>query len=313
MAAPAVRAMKWAAPEGRVTVLAPAGLADLWNSIEEVDAVIVRERGEPPRSVARKLKEGDFDAGVLLTNSFRTAWEMCLARIPRRIGFRGHGRRMLMTDIVEGPSHGGLVEHQGLTYLRLVEALGAGEEVMARAKEERRVLSGRRPPLRRGERVRMGICAGAQYGPAKQWPLQRFAATAEKVRMRMDCEWYLFGGPNEVEDGRKLQGMTDGSCVNLVGETTMAQLMSRLRECHLLLTNDTGTMHLADFLGVPTVAIFGSTDPVKTGPSGEGHRIMRRHVECSPCFLRECPIDFRCMNGVEVDDVVEAVIEAAQA
>ncbi len=218
-----------------------------------------------------------------------------------------------MTDVVADPPGGELVEHPCLTYLRLVEAMGAGEEVLRRAREERRSMSGRRPPPRCGQRFRFGICAGAQYGSAKQWPLQRFAATAEKVRMRMDCEWVLFGGPKEVEDGRKLQGMTDGNCINLVGETTIAQLMSRLRECQLLLTNDTGTMHLADFLGVPTIAIFGSTDPVRTGPSGTGHRIMRHHVECSPCFLRECPIDFRCMLEIEVDEVVEAVMEAARA
>ena len=312
MAAPAVRAMKWAAPDARLSVLAPEGLADFWNSIDEVDGVIERARDEPPKSVAGKLRDWDFDLGVLLTNSFRTAWEMRLAGIPKRVGFRGHGRRLLLTDVVADPPQAGVVEHQGLTYLRLVEAMGAAEDVLERAREERLSLSGRRPQVPRRERIRLGICAGAQYGPAKQWPLQRFAATAEKVRMRLDCEWVLFGGPNEVEDGRMLQGMTGGSCVNLVGGTTMAQLMPRLRECQLLLTNDTGTMHLADFLGVPTVAIFGSTDPVKTGPSGKGHRIMRHHVECSPCFLRECPIDFRCMHGVEVDDVVEVVIEAAR-
>jgi len=98
------------------------------------------------------------------------------------------------------------------------------------------------------------------------------------------------------------------SCINRIGQTNLEQLIDELRLCHLLLTNDTGTMHLASLLGVPTVAIFGSTEPRLTRPLGKGHVILRHQVECSPCFLRECPIDFRCMKAVIVQEVVEAVL-----
>ena len=91
-------------------------------------------------------------------------------------------------------------------------------------------------------------------------------------------------------------------------QTTLDQLILALRECRLLLTNDTGTMHLASLLGVPVVAIFGSTEPGLTGPLGDHHIILRHHVECSPCFLRKCPIDFRCMKAVEIQEVVDAVL-----
>jgi ADP-heptose:LPS heptosyltransferase len=96
--------------------------------------------------------------------------------------------------------------------------------------------------------------------------------------------------------------------MNRIGQTTLDQLIDELRECRLLLTNDTGTMHLAALLGVPVVAIFGSTEPRLTGPLGNGHIILRRHVECSPCFLRDCPIDFRCMRAVSVQEVADAVL-----
>jgi ADP-heptose:LPS heptosyltransferase len=96
--------------------------------------------------------------------------------------------------------------------------------------------------------------------------------------------------------------------VNRIGQTTLDQLIDELRECRLLLTNDTGTMHLAALLGVPIVAIFGSTEPRLTGPLGNGHMVLRHHVECSPCFLRECPIDFRCMKAVSVQEVANAVL-----
>jgi ADP-heptose:LPS heptosyltransferase len=100
----------------------------------------------------------------------------------------------------------------------------------------------------------------------------------------------------------------DGKCVNLIGRTTLAQLIEQLRDCDLLLTNDTGTMHLASFLGVPVVAIFGSTEPALTGPVGGSARIVRHHVACSPCFLRECPLDFRCMTSISAEEAASAVL-----
>jgi ADP-heptose:LPS heptosyltransferase len=100
-----------------------------------------------------------------------------------------------------------------------------------------------------------------------------------------------------------------GQCENLAGQTTLAQLIERLRECRLLLTNDTGTMHLAAHLGVPVVAVFGSTEHLLTGPLGPASRVLRHHAPCSPCFLRECPLDFRCMTSVTVEEVTAAVLE----
>ena len=101
---------------------------------------------------------------------------------------------------------------------------------------------------------------------------------------------------------------------NLVGKTSLTQLVTSLRECRLLLTNDTGTMHLAAALGVPTVSIFGSTEPVLTGPLGEHHHLVRHHVPCSPCFRRECPFGhYDCMTGVTVERVEAAVMKAVGA
>ncbi len=113
--------------------------------------------------------------------------------------------------------------------------------------------------------------------------------------------------------GEEITKQLEGNFTDLIGRTTLAELITALSGCHLLLTNDTGTMHLAAFLGVPTVSIFGSTEPLLTGPLGQGHRVLRYHVECSPCFLRECPIDFRCMKAVEIDEVVEAVLRMIDA
>jgi ADP-heptose:LPS heptosyltransferase len=118
----------------------------------------------------------------------------------------------------------------------------------------------------------------------------------------------LFGTRNDAAAGQQIAAAIGDGCVNRIGKTTLDQLIDELRRCRLLLTNDTGTMHLSALLGVPVVAVFGSTEPRLTAPLGDGHIILRHHVECSPCFLRECPIDFRCMKAVTAEEVAAAVL-----
>jgi lipopolysaccharide heptosyltransferase II len=154
----------------------------------------------------------------------------------------------------------------------------------------------------------IGLCAGAEYGPAKRWLPERFAEVVRLVRERAGVEWKIFGVENDRVVTDPIVSAAGVPCTDLVGKTTLAQLMDELRTCELLLTNDTGTMHLAAFLGVPTVSLFGSTEPTLTGPLGPNHRVLRHHVDCSPCFLRQCPFDFRCMKAIQVPEVVEAVL-----
>src|SRR5207248_3780828 len=120
--------------------------------------------------------------------------------------------------------------------------------------------------------------------------------------------WILFGTKHDAAIGDQITAAMRDHCVNRIGQTTLDQLIDELRDCHLLLTNDTGAMHVAALLGVPVVAVFGSTEPRLTGPLGDSHIVLRHQVECSPCFLRDCPIDFRCMNAVGVREVVGAVM-----
>jgi ADP-heptose:LPS heptosyltransferase len=136
---------------------------------------------------------------------------------------------------------------------------------------------------------------------------ERFAEVAKNIAARENAQWILLGTNRDIDVGKQIESLLDNHCVNRIGQTTMEELIEELRDCRLLLTNDTGTMHLAALLGVPTVSIFGSTEPLRTGPLGDGHIVLRRHVECSPCFLRECPIDFRCMKAVTVSEVTDAV------
>jgi lipopolysaccharide heptosyltransferase II len=160
--------------------------------------------------------------------------------------------------------------------------------------------------------MKLALSPGAEYGPAKRWLPHRFAEVAAAVVAKLSVQWILLGTATDMAVGETIAKTLGDSCVNRIGQTTLEQLIDELRECRLLLTNDTGTMHLASLLGVPTVAIFGSTEPRLTKPLGGRQIIVRHQVECSPCFLRECPIDFRCMKAVRVEEAINAVLSILQ-
>jgi heptosyltransferase-2 len=157
---------------------------------------------------------------------------------------------------------------------------------------------------------------GAEYGPAKRWPVEKFIAAAKEIQDQTNCNWILFGGKNDSPITSQIESEIQNSkfkIQNLAGKTSLRELMSLLKLCRVLLTNDTGPMHVAAALGTPVVVPFGSTSPELTGPGLPGdarNHLLKSDAPCSPCFLRECPIDFRCMNDISVERVVEAVLQA---
>jgi lipopolysaccharide heptosyltransferase II len=324
MSVPAVRAIKNGRPDVHVTIAAPEKIAPMWKLVPEVDAIISLSDASL-LSVVRLLRQRTpFDVAILFPNSLRVALECWLSRISRRVGYRGHCRSWLVNQIVREPKKPGPPEHHSLRFLRIARECGAEPEETFNAQPASAVLDGLRP----GERpppnaqlsdsnqlstinhqpLTIGLCPGAEYGAAKRWLPERFAEAAAKISARSSAQWILFGTKNDAAIGEQIAVAIGDHCVNRIGQTTLDQLIEELRKCRLVLTNDTGTMHLAALLGVPVVAVFGSTEPSLTGPLGNEHIILRHHVECSPCFLRECPIDFRCMKAVGADEVAEAVL-----
>jgi lipopolysaccharide heptosyltransferase II len=292
---PAVRAIKQGRPDAQITILAPEKIAALWRLVPEVDAVLSLGKKSVWRA-ARLLREsGRFDLGIVFPNSFRVGLELWLAGVPRRTGYAGHRRRWLLNQVVRPPELSGPPPHQVEHYLHLARSFGL------KAVATKIELAG--PDSGNGFGARLGLCPGAEYGPAKRWLPERFAEVAEKI----GGEWVLFGTSKDAECGDQIAAALGERCINLIGKTTLEELIDELRRCRLLLTNDTGTMHLATLLGVPVVAVFGSTEPKLTGPLGAKSHVVRRQVECSPCFLRECPLDFRCMKAVTSEEVAETV------
>lgn len=297
MGADAARAFKLSRPDVRLTILTPAKLAAFWRRVPEVDHVLEIKKGLPLLSAVWKLR-GKFDVAILFPNSLRSALEAWLARIPRRVGFRGHHRAWLLNQIIP-PVKRNLAKpkHHAERYWHIAERCGAV----------------RPPPINPqwvppSDKTVIGLCPGAEYGPAKRWPVDRFREIIQYVNARISCRWLILGTHADRPIAQQIALRTP-NITDLTGKTSLEDLIQTLCGLSGLLTNDTGTMHLADFLGVPLVALFGSTEPLLTGPRGPRSVVIRHQVECSPCFLRKCPLDFRCMREISTDEVVESVVK----
>jgi heptosyltransferase-2 len=293
MSSEAVRRIKYGRPDCVLTILTPSKLADFWRLVPEVDEVLTIDPGESIFHVSSKVRSR-FEVAIVFPNSPRVALEAWLAGIPRRVGYSRRWRDGFLNQLIPEPKKPHPLSHQKLHYLRIADQLGA--EMTDPLNE----IFSWKP-----EAALAGLCPGAEYGPAKRWP--DFGAAAGELSKRLGLHWLIFGTGRERSISEKIAGSLGSRVTDLTGRTTLLELVAQLRRCEVLLTNDTGTMHLAAFLGVPTVSIFGSTEPQLTGPIGEGHIVLRHHVECSPCFLRECPLDFRCMRAVTVEEVVRVV------
>ena len=291
MSVPAVRAIKAGRPDAHITVAVPSKIASMWKLVSGVDVILPLPGNSLIAAVRSLRRQSSFDAAFLFPNSLRVALESWLSCIPRRIGYRGHSRSWLLNQIIPEPPRRGPLEHQSARYLRIAQECGALTEQSL----EKKTLNAQRSTLNAQSAssnkrstinhhlLKLGLSPGAEYGPAKRWLPERFAEAAAAVATRSPVQWVLFGTKDDAPMGEQIATALGDSCINRIGQTTLEQLIDELRQCHLLLTNDTGTMHLAALLGLPTVAIFGSTEPRLTGPLGDRHIVVRHHVECSPC------------------------------
>ena len=299
---PAVRDLRRNFPEARIEVLARAWVSDLYRAVTEVDGVRV-SRGF--RQDVPSLR-GDFDAAVLLPNSFGSAAQLFLARIPERWGYATDGRGWLLTRRARLPA-----EVRGRSQVYYYRAMLAGiglslsdsPETSLRCPEPWQARGGE---LLGDEGPWLGVNAGAFFGSAKRWLPSRYAAVADDLARRSGLRVVLLGGPAERPLAEFIADSMQTPSRVLCGETSLAELVGVLSRLRLLVTNDSGPMHVAAALGIPMVAIFGPTDWRETAPVAEHHRLLREPVPCAPCLLRDCPIDHRCMTRISVESVAGA-------
>jgi heptosyltransferase-2 len=301
MCLPALQVIRERYPKAHIAVLAKPWVADLYRRENFADEVIQYDRSR--WAVARILRRRKFDCAILLQNAFDAALIVWLARIPVRIGYNRDGRRPLLTRVIAVPKPGEIPRHQRFYYLELLRRAGIVDSVPS-SDAIRLEAAGRKQARRM-----IGVSPGAAYGTAKQWLPERFAEAAARLAEVRGAEVALFGSASERELCEQVAKLLNGHRVtNYAGKTTLGEFIDLASQCELFLTNDSGAMHIASALGVPTVAIFGATDDVATGPTGTLARVVREPVDCSPCLLRECPIDHRCMTRVSAERVaVEAL------
>ena len=304
MSLPALWAVRERFPQAYIAILAKPWVADLYAREKFADDVIPYTASSLIEKwrVAKGLGARGFDCAILLQNAFEAALLVWLARIPNRIGYARDGRGPLLTRSVPVPQPGEIPPHQRFYYLELLRRAGIidglPDTVPSIGKD--RVDS---HPI-------IGVSPGAAYGTAKRWLPERFAEAAVRLARERGASIALFGSRSERVLCQEVAHLIDGVPVtNYAGQTTLAEFIDLASRCELFLTNDSGAMHIASALGVPTVAVFGATDHVATGPSGANSRVVREPVECSPCLLRECPIDHRCMTRVSARRVVEQSLE----
>ena len=307
MAIPALDAVRRAYPDTTMVLAARAPVAPLFEEETAVrpDEILVVDAA---RETAQ-LRLARADAILLMPNSFGSAWNASRAGIAERWGFRASGRGWMLTRGVRRPR--GRV-HQIEYYLALVRGLGvdapsALPRLIARADS----LGQAEALLRRHGAADaaplVGFAPGAAYGRAKRWPPERVAAVIAGLG-RQGATAVLVGAAADRDTARAIESSLPAGTrpVNLVGRTSLRQLVGVIARCAAFVSNDSGAMHVAAALGVPLTAIFGPTDERVTAPGGPADLIVR-DVFCRPCLLRECPIDHRCMKRIDVDSVYASV------
>jgi len=328
MSIPALQAIRCREPQAEISILARRAVAGIYENQPFADRILPVEDAPDP---IKGLRELHFDVAILLQNAFSAAWLVWRARIPQRIGYARDGRSLLLTRAIPVPKSGEIPVHESYYYLELLHRAGWLTESADQLQYQ---LAHQLPPvdeirlhidpaarelanqlqLEAGAKPnapRIALAPGASYGSAKCWPTERFAALADRLVRRFDADVIVFGAHSEREVASRIQSHMQTRAINLVGHTPPQELAAHFAACDIFVGNDSGAMHVAAAAGLPVVAIFGPTDPDGTAPVTERKTVVRKPPSCSPCFLRECPIDHRCMTRIEVSDVENAINEWA--
>ncbi|HKV61797.1 MAG TPA: lipopolysaccharide heptosyltransferase II [Candidatus Acidoferrum sp.] len=312
MALPALRAVRQRFPDAEIAIVARPYVADIYRDQEICNQLIPYD----PKSLhpgfsgrerlAAELRAQKFDVALLLQNAFDAAWLAWRAKIPERIGYARDGRSLLLTRAVPVLKPGEVPAHEKFYYLELLRRAGWLDSVPDESfiglhvpEEKRQNVHEflRKAGVRQGA-MKIAIGAGASYGSAKCWPPSRFAEVANRLQSETDADVILIGTAAETAVSAAISAEMRRAPVDLTGKTAIAELPALLSQCHLFIGNDSGAMHVAAAVGLPTVAVFGPTDPFGTAPVTPRCSIVQQRPYCSPCFLRRCPTDHRCMTAV---------------
>ena len=321
MALPALRAVRTKFPDAHISIVARPYVADIYRDQRLCDDLILYDTKGPHKgwrgreSLVAELRARKFDVALLFQNAFDAAWLAWRAGIPERIGYARDARSWLLTRAIPVPREGQIPPHEKFYYLELLRRAGWLDDLddvqqialHVPDSERHRAMQTLADAGSRPNALRIAVGAGASYGSAKCWPPDRFAKALNEFRAQIDGDLILLGTPQELAVSSAIARDLSFPAVDLTGKTTVAELPALLSQCHVFLGNDSGAMHVAAAVGLPVVAVFGPTDPHGTAPVTPRAQIVQQKPYCSPCFLRRCPTDHRCMLAFTPAMVVEAL------
>ena len=305
MSLPFLRALARSDPAGTLAVLARRGPAAIYRAEGSARAILPRSTflGE-----ALAMRRGDFDEAWLLPNSYRAALLALASGARRRIGYATEGRGWLLTDAPPPPPS---TDHQLRDYDALLALRGIPPDLDPPRLPMPAASLARAHDALEAARIRPGfaaLCPGSAFALSKRWPPERYAALADALASR-GLPPAVLVGPGETELAARVAAEARSRPPALGADLDPVELAASLSLARIAITNDSGPMHLAGAVGTPVVALFGATDPGRTGPSGSPSRVLDRYVFCSPCFKTDCPYGHECMKEIGVEDVVRAVEE----
>lgn len=315
MSMPAVNAFKKAHPNNSISILLKSNMIPLWEMCSSVDDCLLLESGFAGtlRTVEAVAAKG-FNTAYVFPNSVRSALIPFMAGIPRRRGMSGHTRSVLLTESIDDRFEN---KHQLLEYMSILE-LNTGDDAPVDAGlhlgdtvdliRKRHLGS-----FESGVKNIIGMIPGAAYGPSKMWPAAYFVEVGRKLIDEHGCKLLVMGIDSEREICMRVSEELGDSAICLAGETNLRESAILMGDCSAVICNDSGGMHLAAAAGTKVVAVYGVTDPFKTGPLGDGHRlILADGVERSRDIERESMDGERALLSIKPEKIYEAVVEFLQ-
>lgn len=327
MMTPAVARLRKVVADAHITALGPKGCIEVLKNNPSIDELWVSNEKEGLSAflgVAKKIRKAKFDLGILMPNSFSSAMMFFLGRVKKRIGYDRDKRGFLLTEKIKMTRERGRM-HQVDYYLELLNPLEnfpdyATWEQIVKNDEKKMIYS--IAPNEQTEALQYlkskgvwendfvaALNPGGFYGPSKRWLADRFAKVADYLTQKYEAKVFVLGSPAEGVIAEEIRKNAKRPVIDATQDMSLRLLGAFLERCSLMITNDSGSMHIGAAIGCPMVAIFGPTDPELTSPYSRKSIVLYKKAECAPCFLRECPIDHRCMTAIEVENVTRAIVQ----
>lgn len=311
MQIPALRELRRLFPEAHITLATRAWAKGIFQDVDFIDDILTIEPKESVFKQAKKWRKKKFDLAILFTNSFQTALVSRLAKVKTRFGYVNEGRSFLLTNSIEKPTWKD-EKHEIYYYLNLIAEVEkhyfakVSEQILifdltvseTRKTEARKILKKHGADL---SKKLVAFCPGSTNSRAKRWQSESYAKLNDKLQTELNANVILIGDESEIDVSLEVAEKSRFAPIVLTGKTSLSESTAILSLCDLMVSNDTGPAHISAALGTKTIVIFGPTNPKTTYPIGA--EIIRKEVECSPCMLRDCPIDHRCLTRISADEV----------